>query len=493
MEEKGMAASTLTEAARKQDTEAYPALIAAAEEELRSQVSFQALCRYLSDTSTLATCGALLRRCVRAARPEIAAACGLPADKNAPWPDAALEKAAGLLQKETDRKPISIKRGAWMDYLADRKQPRRDMIFKIAYVLELPREELEKLLLVCGYETFNCRDPWDLILLNGFTSRPRATWMEMEARYACYCADGEAARPAGGTDAAAGQTIQLRTLADRSLESGLPGDKLLAQLEENRARLIGCSLRRRADFLRFVEYIAALYPELVRQERVKKAEGMAEGMTSSFLMPVNGEDGQPILRRLVGALFDENGWAANPDEEKTDAGQPPLQKRLWELCGGYYNHLNGIERTLRRPSHAEPVERQDILLFGYFLLAKIAFCQAQDGALPDGLLALSQPAPGKAPSDFDRMMQTLLASDLPQEDCDARERADRIERVLNRLLGYFDFYPLYHRNVLDRFLYLSLLTEDPMEITSRLVEGPEKPLPAEFTAPASAADKMQRW
>lgn len=465
--------STPTEMAREQDTKAYPALIAAAAEELRSQVSFQALCRFLSDERTLASCGALLRRCVWETRPAIVAACGLPADKNAPWTEAAVEKAAGLLQKETDRKPISIKRGAWMDYLTDRVQPRRDMIFKIAYVLNLSKEDLEKLLLVCGYETFNCRDPWDLILLNGFTSRPRVSWMEMEARYACYCASEKAALPAAGSDTAAGQTIQLRALADRSLESGLTGDQLLVQLEKYRARLTGCSLCRRADFLRFIEYVAALYPELVRQEKVRKAEGLPEDMTTPFMTSVYGDDGQLILRRLVGALFDENGWTPTPGEEETSAEDAVLsvQKSLRTLRDGYYCHLNGIERALRHPAHAEAVERQDILLLSYFMFAKISCCLTLDGAVPDELLALCHPAPGKAASGFDCMMRTLLDDSLPLEDCDARERADRIERMLNRLLGYFDFYPLYHRNVLDRFLYLSLLAEDPMQITARVLNG----------------------
>ena len=419
--------------------------------ELYHQRSAEELLAFLTDETKLATPGFVLRRHIQSqgglvSKEECA---DLSHSGNVPWSDEVISRAAAELSSISYRRHgIQIKPAQWKQYLAGEMPQglQRNTIFKLAIVTGMGREDTIRLLMACGQAPYNIHSPLELICWFCQYIPGIYTWKDVERLLASYpryaaASGGTAASDLCGEDF----TRLLRQDVDQILRSGASmaeAEKALLELmAENRTELEGFSRTARSAYLRLLEYLNALY-----------LPGKQVKLHRLITVMVEKQDWQfdDLFQASASDHFVFRGEAAD------DFGTPYVEYQLSPelgkaalFCKYYAKNAPFIEKGTR------DVDRRDVLLLGYFLITGYMGAEsgtrealweltAQDGPMDRRIKLLRE--------DLNALLEPYLILDEKQTLC---------LRVLNELLAEFGFHALYVPAAFDRFIYLSLLTDDP--------------------------------
>lgn len=428
---------------------------------LESRQTEEALRAFLTDGSTLSTPGFILRRHLQeqGALPVLKDCPDLRRSGNVPWPGEAVhETAAWLSSISYSRHGLAISTVQWESYLSDIMSQglQRDTVFKLAVVTCMGEGETLDLLMACGQAPYNLRRPLELICWFCQQTPGTYTWREVQRLLKDYesasapeeSGEGEEAEPETG-----GTTRLIRLEVEELLGKDLPAaqaeEKLLALMAAHCTRLDGHSRTARELYLRFLDYLQALY------------------------LP----GGRGKLRRLIDTMFESKEWYFDdlfqtPTEARyvfrgeleDDFGprveECVLSRELGQLalfCKRYYSRASSIRRGTTE------VDRRDVLLLGYFLITGY---MGAGGKAREALRAMM----GEG-GVLDRRMR-FLRPDLEDlgPDLDMKSRQVLCSRIFNELLAAFGFRPLYVPAIWERFFLLCLLTDRP-DLTARYLLG----------------------
>ena len=415
------------------------------------------LLRYLSSGEKMNTPGFVLRRHIQAQGLVRGEDCAdLSRAGNRPWPPESVRRAAQVLSDLSYQScgQDGLKADAWERYLNDdlTQGLQRRTIFKLAVVTGMGREETLDLLMACGEQPYQMREPLEFLCWF-CQGRPGAfRWSQVKELLREYRRRADLRRREDPLPPPSeGETRLLARRVDELLEAGASQEELLDLMEASCGAFSGASLTARRSYLRLLTYLGALY---LPNERLR-------------------------LNPLISAIYQKHGW------DFSDLFQAPRGERyvfrgeVEEAEGAiprrethvFYNVLGEIAMFCKRwypracaiRRGETGVERRDVLLLGYFLLTGYQSAGAQGREQFWALTAEE--------GEMDRRI-ALLRDDLDglTRQPAPEERLVLCRRALNELLAGFDLRPLYIPGAFDRFVLLTLLTQQPAR-TARYLLG----------------------
>ena len=425
---------------------------------LDRQQTADELLLFLTDDSTLLTPGFVLRRHIQAQG--LVSGEGyadLSQTSNIPWPEDVIHQTAKKLSSiSRAQHGLTISTGNWEHYLTDAQTIHRDMIFRLAMITGMGREQTLDLLLACGQEPYNMRRPMELICWFCQYTPGVYTWRDVR-RLLDACTDRPLAEGGGQTPELYGEnfTQLIQQNVGALLDANLPAEEAERMLKELIAQsfgeLSGASRTAQNGYLRLTEYLNALYLPGKQATLHKLINAVYERLDWRFEDLLQSPTGKRYVFR--GAVEDESASRIEDCVFSAALGETAL------FCKRYYARANAIENGIRA------VDRRDILLLGYFLIT------GYSGADPDTRAQFWHLT--EENTSLDRRI-ALLRDDLDDltHSADSREKQVLCCRVLNELLTEFGFRSLYHPAPFDRFILLSLLTDHPAR-TARYLLGEE--------------------
>ncbi len=444
---------SLTSAVQTQINSYVEKRMAKAAELLDCQQTAKELLDFLMDRSKLSTPGFVLRRHIQVQQGLVSRedCADLGKTGNVPWPQSVISSAAAELSSISySRHGLAISKVNWERYLTDNFSQgiQRKMIFKLAVVTNMGRDETIDLLLSCSQGPYNAREPLELICWFCQRAPGLCTWRKVEKLLEAW----EKSAPSDNESHKAqepleeGVTRLLNRKVDRLISAGLPAEeaerRLLMLMCEHRTEFTGHSHTAREHWLRLMEYLQALY--------------------------VQGE--VKTLRELIGTIYEKQDWSfddvhQNPSgrryvfrgELEDGAGQQYEEYVFNEdaemgkialFCKQYYARASAIQRGTK------DVDRRDVLLLGYLL---ITGCIEADEDAAERFKALTQGG-----TSMDQCIKLLLEDFVMlRKTTDIKEKQVLCCWVFNDLLSEFSFRSLYTPAPFDRFFMLSLLTDRP--------------------------------
>ena len=433
---------------------------AKAAEELNRRQTAEELWDFLTDGTMLCTPGFVLRRYIQSKGVVSKEACAdLSQTGNVPWPEDVVYQAAKDMSAISYQRHVEISTANWEKYLTDRMPQgiQREMIFKLAIVTGMGREETMDLLLSADQAPYNMRNPLELICWFCQYIPGIYTWRGVQRLlYTYYRFISENGTCGTGGDEVSdeesadeapdeGTTRLIQWSVEELLDSGIPAgeaeeQKLMELMAEHCVQLDGFSRTAQSGYLRLTAYLNALYLPGGRTNLHRLISAMYKAHSWNFDNLFQSPSGERYVFR--GGVEDEFA----PRVENC-----VLNKSLGDIakfCKRYYPRANAIEKGVKG------VDRRDVLLLGHFLIT--GYISAEENART----TFWKMAEGDAPMD-QRMA-------LLREDLDALARKPGIKekqelccRVFNDLLAEFDFRSLYVPAPFDRLILLSLLTDRP--------------------------------
>lgn len=395
---------------------------------------------------------------------------------NVPWEkdgstaivDQVAKKLAHICAQNHKQNPDypNLTKTTWHNYLTD-SQPQADRILMIAVTLQMDVETTKEYCLACGYDGYSARNPLDMICYYCQQWPEQYDWpkvLELFRRFQQQAGLQTAASSASPAEAPAGQTVRLYRWFSDLFNASLPADQrdqalislmaghadqflsyrwsargdswenvwedVRADAQENARADAYPGLQRagyfsrtnRLYYMRLLQYLAALYPEMERDavpesvyrslypNRTKDADDPAIGGYVSLdhilayvaqakkskaevqenleayihpvFYPLKQDAGLPDLKDLIAAmqLFADWNFCAwetegelagyKPKPTKSKKNIPPT-KDDYVFCRDYITRARAILYIKYSKNNAlisPAVCRKDILLLGYFLL-----------------------------------------------------------------------------------------------------------------------------
>ncbi len=424
--------------------------------QLNRQQTAEELLLFLTDDSTLLTPGFVLRRHIQVQG--LVSGEGyadLSQTANISWPENVIHQTSKKLSSiSRARHGLTISTENWKHYLTDAQTIHRDMIFRLAMITQMGREQTLELLLACGQEPYNMRRPMELICWFCQYTPGVYTWRDVH-RLMDACTDRPSAEGGRKAPERYGEnfTRLIRQNIGALLDSNLPAEEaertLTELIAQSRGELSGASRTAQNGYLRLTEYLNALYLPGKQATLHKLIHAVYKRLDWRFEDLLQSPTGKRYVFR--GAVEDESASRIEDCVFSAALGETAL------FCKRYYARANAIENGIRA------VDRRDILLLSYFLII------GYSGTDPDTRAQFWRLTEENA--SLDRRI-ALLGDDLDDltRPADSMEKQVLCCRILNELLTEFGFRPLYHPAPFDRFILLSLLTDHPAR-TARYLLG----------------------
>lgn len=448
---------------------------------------------FLLDSRYMNTPGFVLRRHIQAeglvSRTECA---DLSATGNVPWPEAVVYETAVKLSSisHADRLPDmggDISTANWEKYLTDNISQgiQRRMLFHLAVVTKMSREETIELLMAAEQAPYNLHEPLELICYFCQRTPEKYGWADVQRleriwkaaakenkERAGKASDTEKAARADGSDAYRsgnpGVTHVLQSsinnLAGASLTDSEAEQALIDIMLSEQNGLSGVPQTECGLFEQLIEFLDVLYPA-----------GKGRGTLAGLIKRMEKQQGWFFYNLFQngtrGNEFEERKSRAPEAREERHVFRSEQQHEILEapfgkfamFCKRYYTRARDI-------LHGEKsVDRRDVLLLGYFLITGYT---AADETLKNRFWE-------SLADDNERMAERIKESRNDMEyaagTADAGERKFLYVRILDELLAEFRFYPFYPPSVFDRMILLALMTDDPGKLI-RYLMGEEKRL-----------------
>jgi len=552
---------------------------------------------YLCDQSSLSTPDFVIRRFLQAKQSSV-----LPADidipnlltkkdaMNVPWPEDVLDLISSRLAKQSKAKGTKLDKKAWLAYLSGKRNPQnREMVFRIAFSIDMDVDTTIDLLLASDFEPYSARYPLDLICLFCQRVPGKYNWDEVLSMLEDFTKRRGSSSVANNTPTE-GKTQQIITSLDAIFAQNLPEadskrtlvdfmvdnssefvgytktveracrdedgkiikdekeityrdeggsiitkKKLVTRTEKKSEThyLEGFSLSRMNCFMRLAEYLGILFPyyswgrEKEPDKNAKHAELKDWGSDGVFIIPLDHEEnGMPKLQSLVRCMFFNCNADIFPKKESPKKGsnaktittvkepksslskEDEFNEVMRKLLQNYEAHMTAVsklrEYLIDLQGEKEEAQdggkddfvaffsRQDALFFIYFFIVGYRNLLSQyynpdwaDYAMPkpgtNGRRSIGNfltPKEAKkliekmcmSGNTFDDAMVEVISNieyifyDLNDDDTTAT-RFDYLGQCFNLILAQMDYMNLYLPARFDRFVMLSLLAEDPAELT----------------------------
>lgn len=460
----------------------------------------------LSDPENVSTVDFVLRRYIQSRVPSLLEGMGELPDlvhgkKNLPWDKKVLRRLARILEKESLAEGAKIEDKEWYAYLTGSSPRKREKLFMAAFTLGMSVEDTMDLLLACGKEPYSVRNPLDLICMFCQSAQETYAWAEAEDMYRQFlegkkaAGSSDAGRPtAGMTEKLSGKLHEifrdgLREADARkallaymiensaefpSYEKVVKAEKAFDGTEEKRDRITrtvfleGYSTERLALFERLAEYLAVLYPRYSTIDAEKDGEGENRGWDQKtwnrkWHDVVDGQ-GTISLRALSNAMMEKSLWK---DIVWAGGKEDPFERKMRELCGNYEKHMMAVERMRRGGNNPAFFERRDALLFVYFFISGfIEVCTGTRGEDRERYARLQELS--FRDHDLDMAVEEIMekVERVLLEEEDPKLRFDCLRECFNMILAQLEYPNLYLPAQFDRFVLLSLLAEDPAELSA---------------------------
>lgn len=447
--------------------------------------------RYLSDPATLSTPDFVIRRYLQVSHPELLAEYGQLPDlvaggKNVPWDDAVIRSLARKLEKLSLRQGAKFEAKEWRGYLTGKGSKKRSKAFMAAFTLQMGVEDTMDLLLSLGMESYCVRYPLDLICMFCQEYPGAYTWAEAEAMLGEFlekrrspCDNAQAPT----RDMTAQISMELKRIFEQNLQGSNARDALIRYMVDHSAEFVsfpkggkelflpGYSLNRMERYLRMAEYLAVLYPRypvrLTQKDGEEENRSWDNNPWDIRRKPVADPKDGISLAALKKAMFSEGMWA--DIIWKRDSREDAFEQSMREFCDNYENHIMAVERLRKGGRNVAFFDRRDALVFTYFLISGyVRLCRSTEREDRDREQRLREMAFTDDP--FDMALEEVLDkaeglfADYDPEDCLASFNS--LCECFNMILAQMDYQNLYLPAQFDRFVLLSLLAEDPTELSA---------------------------
>lgn len=426
---------------------------------------------FLNDSENLCTPGLLLLRQLK----------NLGVDGQA---DSIHELALNLIRKNFPRCiSLNIEPQHWEKYLNDEQRCTRETAIKLAFALNMDVPTAEKFFLANGYAPLSPRSPFDfackICLEHEFTFENALT---LYRDFIAECPEQKNDGEISDNDF----TRRIKAETNRLFKNGkIPFDKKSAAILKVMRRHAadfnysgdGFSVQNVARLRVMLKFLTILHPTFEYYFRgifYPKKE-----------IAVTSDDGTPkVAQHLVDAMLQSHEVVLPEYWELTEYGGPDLPERghinqLYQRIPfnrGVVIPLKRLSETLRailratkNPANARNVDRDTVLMLSYFLMTGWRDSSAETKKFFRDTLAADIAATKKESVEkiFLLTLQNVLESlDSMGNNPEPREKI--YMQLLDLILAAFELKEFYAPFVLDRFLLLCLVTEDP-EFMSRVI------------------------
>lgn len=266
--------------------------ISSMNEELYDQGDVESIREFLSDVTTVSTPDFVIRRHIQTHSPELLGGCqyqDLTQTRNVSWPKETINQLADRLFKlcsernTEDSQNPKIDKASWSKILSgDRTPTDRDLILKIAVVLQMDVDTTKSLFLACNQNAYSARNPQELIAyycqhwpgLYQWADVQRLLHRYIQSAPSAPASVAESARSAiipGKTYVLIGKVEQLWN-SDKPVQENEDellqfmcsnADQLAAGAENKHGKYVvkdPGSATNRYYYMRFIQYLAVLYP-----------------------------------------------------------------------------------------------------------------------------------------------------------------------------------------------------------------------------------------
>lgn len=460
---------------------------------------------YLCDQSTLSTPDFVIRRFLQARQsailPDNVDLPNLLENTNISWPVEVLNLLSTSLAKLSKDRGTKIEKKSWLAYLSGKQKPQnREMVFRIAFSIDMDVDTTIDLLLASDIEPYSVRYPLDLICLFCQRTPGKYSWGEALNMLDEFL---NKATESVHTEVmpTLGMTRQITSDLDAIFAQSLPDADAKKTLVDYMVQhtnefvnfgtsskpkyLPGYSLSREEKFVRLLEYLAIFFPDYSWTEELTKGPGNTVFETIKYR-----PDGTPALPSLVRAMFFNGEWKdiiwVN---ENGSSSSNEFEESMRKLCQNYEQQMMKVERLRNGGNNVAFFRRQDALLFIYFfivgyrkLLQKVDNPAAKNQSRPkpntDGKKFYPTPSENLnlvnsmcvSGDPFDDAISEVLSNIdyvfADPDDVDAiADRFDSLRDSFNLILAQMDYANVYLPARFDRFVILSLLAVNPTELT----------------------------
>lgn len=501
---------SLTFAAQQEMNVYIAKLIEASTARLNAWDTKEALMEFLVDDRFVNTPGFVLRRHIqsRGLLSDSEPCADLGTCGNIPWSESTIRQAAMRLSSIThaDRMPDSrggdISTENWKRYLTDAGTQgiQRKMLFHLAVVTKMNREETIELLMAADQPVYNLREPMELICYYFQKTPERYGWKDVQRLLARWealreenntgsapecsgevpagemktksmrAADPSFAEGSSSTEESYSATLRLQITVENILTGSLPAaaaeDRLFDLMREQEHEFGGFSHTVRQKLEELLNTVFLLYrPQEEEKETglFEKIERMLESQNWDLEdFAQNGARGNDRKKAQL------SGGALQSDDEDRHRRERYVFREDWGIlyestgkfalfCKRYYQRMHAIL------SGKKSADRRDVLLFGYFLIA--GYREASDEVRSRFWNQMEKA--GKYETETFTVSRRIadlyyeLESLRNPEIMTIRDRKDTCLRILNELLSGFSYHPFYPPSFLDRMVLLALLHDRP--------------------------------
>lgn len=447
--------------------------------------------QYLTDPSSVSTPDFVIRRYIQTKHPQLLEEYkNLPdltgTGRNVPWDSAVIRSLSLKLEKLSILQGAKFEAKEWRHYLTGKGCKKRTKAFMAAFTLQMGVEDTMDLLLSLGMESYCVRYPLDLICMFCQEHPGTYTWAEAQAMLDEFL-EKKTESPGDVPAPVAGMTeqisLKLKRIFKSNLQSSNARSALLKYMTEHSAEFVsfkksgkelflpGYSLSRMELYMKMAEYLAVLYPHYTHRIPHKAgpqdARHWDEAPWNIQKKPVRDASGTISLTCLKKAMFEEALWSDIIWNEDKNAS--PFEQNMYLFCNNYERHVMAIDRLRKGGSSVAFFDRRDALLFTYFLIS--GYIQLLDSPDPDhGARIKKIQDMAFSDNDFDMAVDEVLAKaeQIFSDDNDATPlaRFNSLCECFNMILAQLDYQNLYLPAQFDRFVLLSLLAEDPAELST---------------------------
>ena len=466
----------------------------------------------LSDPSSAIDLSFFLRRYIQDRYPQWLPSdipyCDLRQNKNIEWggdnTDRNKQIVGAVSQKlaeQSSLKNTGISAERWGNYLSGTQVQKREVMFKIAFTLDMCVEDTIGLMLACGQETYSMRYPMDLICWYCQSSQQKYTWTQVKKMFKIF-KENRIQNVQGSESATAptiGMTEQIQEKALSILKGSLPpGDKddaLVNYMIANSREFVlfpvvrsgkrvddylpGYSDEKMQNMMRIASYLRRMYPYYWSSENDQKDTIVTPFAGSdSFRRKVfveRDKDGYPVLTQLIDALFNLSGWgdirwdsSENQNREDRVAEYAFEQEKKTFFANYKMNYISKIQRLRDGEKNVAFFRRRDALLFIFFLLSgytsdKIDHMDHKE--IHDSIKLIFE-----STDTLDvRIARALEKAEDAHDEEDIQERFEMLRESFDLILTGLGYHEIYMPSVLDRLLLLALLGEDPNKMAALIM------------------------
>lgn len=449
----------------------------------------------------------------------------LSLNKNIPWDKKCIEAIAEKLFKnlkwdfsqvndfaEGIQLPRQITKKQWTSYLSEHKSIHRKQIFNIALSLGMDIENTQKLLMSCGAEPYNLHDVFDLICLYCQSSSDDKTNSHVWKIYSEYLKAASSASSGpdskedssnnGSADSRSGSGGYTLKMQEK-INSEIDDNSFVKELLAGQEHFKGYSHSQWSKYHQFARFLAVLYPEytyvhayyesLRDHVEKKETELIQDEITKrvpfkemELLIEKAGKSGDPKfviekkqvpdLNKLLTAMFYEATWFSGNNGSKDKLkGASKVHKDVPQLIHTFCDNYK--VRCMKIHNGTKPVDRNDVLLFAFFFISYFVHLSSRTGGGKSGR-AIEEKWSGiieniEAIADQESVFDQVVldvTEELRDPDNIKNDKYNTILKCLNLCLNGFGFVETYLPNPFDRFIVLSLLSENPMIVSAEVLE-----------------------